>query len=99
MPCPGARDTDRDGKRDSVIGERREPIERARGPCRTRRIEEGAALRRRLQMPFLRGRKGGRKLGDRAQRSIVAVRDRAIGVGEEDAIAVTAAIGDHHREP
>ena len=63
----GADEADRDRIDDRAAAMGDHPIEAAAIPGRTRNVDEGAALRRRLELTLARGHKGGRKLGDRAQ--------------------------------
>ena len=67
------RDADRDRIGHRPSPGRGEPVERGTRPGRAGRLDEGAALRRRLQMALLRRREGRGKLGDRAQRLVVGV--------------------------
>src|SRR5262249_62322065 len=55
-PVTRARNGNRNRNRQChrFIPERQQPIERQRRPGRTRRVEEGAALRRGFQIPLLR---------------------------------------------
>ena len=99
MPCPALATADRDRQRNGAVPDRRQPIERRRRPCRARGIEEGAALRGRLQMPLLRRRKRRGQLRHCAQRRIIVAGRRAIRVNEEHRVAKSAALADHHREP
>ena len=59
------RDADRDRIGDRPVPGRRQPVERRARPGGARRLDEGAALRGRLQMALLRGRERRRKLGHR----------------------------------
>ena len=67
------RDADRDRIGQWPSPGRGQPVERGTRPGRAGRLDEGRALRRRLQMALLRGREGGGKLGDRPQRLVVGV--------------------------
>ncbi len=72
---PGAGDADGDRQRDRSGPRGGKPVQRRARPCRARRIEKGAALRRRFEEALLGGREGRGKLGDGAQRCIVVGRD------------------------
>ena len=95
----GGRDPDRDRIGDGAVPRGIEPIERRAGPGRARGVDEGAALRGRLQKALPGRREGGGKLGDRRQRRIVSCGNRPVRMNEEHRVAKSAALADHHREP
>ena len=63
----GADEADRDGIDDGAVARRDQPIEPVAIPGRARDLDEGAALRRGLELALARGHEGGRELGDLAQ--------------------------------
>ena len=95
----GAGDADGDRQRDRALPGVGKARDRRARPCRARRFEESAALRRRLEEALLRRDERGGKLGDGAQRRIVGGGNGAVGVSEEDRIAEAAAFAEHHRKP
>ena len=87
MPWPARPRRPRPDRRRGPSQIAAQTVERGAGPGRARRHDEGAALRGRLQLPLARGRERRGQFGDLAQRGIVLGRRRAIGMGEQDAVA------------
>ena len=96
---PRARHRHRNRQRDFAIPDRTQSLERRRRPGCAGGIEKGTTLSGRFEVALLRGSECGGKLGDRAQRRVVARGGRAMGVCEENCIAKSGAIGDHDGEP
>jgi len=97
MPSAGDADGDRERHRAAPRGVKTR--ERRTWPGGARRVEESAALRRRLQEALLRRHESGGKLGDGAQGRIVLRGDRAASVNKENRVAKAAAFAERDSEP
>lgn len=93
----GADDADRNRINEITFASRNQPIQRRMMPCGPRNLDKRPALRRGLQMPLARGRKGRCELSDFPERRIVVSRRSPVRMRQKDRIADTGTV--HQRRP